>query len=148
MISIRPVVEEDLEMLFRYESDPVAAEMAVFGSRAHDDFIAHWKKILANPELYARAVLADGAVVGNVGSWSSDGLRYVGYWIDRDWWGRGVASEALRLALGEIKDRPIWALVVVTNVGSQRVLEKNGFVRASQHPSPEGGVEEYVYRLD
>jgi RimJ/RimL family protein N-acetyltransferase len=75
-------------------------------------------------------------------------LRYVGYWIDRDWWGRGVASEALRLALAEINDRPIWALVVVTNIGSQRVLEKNGFVRASQHSSSAEGVEEYVYRLD
>ena len=75
-------------------------------------------------------------------------MRYVGYWIDRDWWGRGVASEGLRLALGEIKESPIWALVVVTNIGSQRVLEKNGFIRQKQQPSPEDGIEEYVYRLD
>ncbi len=102
--------------------------MAVFGQREHDAFIAHWKTILANPDAYARAILVDEAVVGNVMSWSHEGMRYVGYWIDRDWWGKGVGSEGLRQAIGEIKDRPIWALVVVANVGSQRVLEKNGFV--------------------
>lgn len=148
MITIRPVDEADFETFYRHQSDPVAAEMAVFGQRGHDDFIAHWRTILANPELFARAVLADEVVVGNVMSWSSDGLRYVGYWIDRDWWGRGVASEGLRQSIGEIQDRPLWALVVVSNIGSQRVLQKNGFVRASQRPSPADGVEEYVYRLD
>jgi RimJ/RimL family protein N-acetyltransferase len=148
MITIRPVDEADLETFFRHQSDPIASEMAVFGQRTHDDFIAHWRTILANPELFARAVLDDKALVGNVMSWSSDGMRYVGYWIDRDWWGRGVGTEALRQAVGEIKERPIWALVVVSNIGSQRVLEKNGFIRVKQQPSPEGGVEEYVYRLD
>lgn len=148
MITIRPVDEADLETLFRFESDPIAAQMAVFGQREHDVFIAHWKKILANPDAYARAILTDEALVGNVMSWSHEGMRYVGYWIDRDWWGRGVGSEGLRQAIGEIKERPLWALVVVANIGSQRVLEKNGFVRLEQRPSPEGGIEEYVYRLD
>jgi RimJ/RimL family protein N-acetyltransferase len=149
MITIRPVDEADFETFYRYQGDPVAAEMAAFGQRReHDDFIAHWRTILASPDAFARSVLVDEALVGNVMSWSSDDLRYVGYWIDRDWWGRGVGTEALRLAIGEIDERPLWALVVVPNVGSQRVLEKNGFVRAGQHPSPKDGIEEYVYRLD
>ena len=134
MISIRPVEEADLETLFLFESDPIAAEMAVFGQREHDAFIAHWKTILANPDAYARAILVDEAVVGNVGSWSSDGLRYVGYWIGRDWWGRGVGSEGLRLAIGELKERPIWALVVVTNIGSQRVLRRTASSASKSTP--------------
>ena len=34
------------------------------------------------------------------------------------------------------------------NIGSQRVLEKSGFVQVTRQPSPKEGVEEFVYRLD
>jgi hypothetical protein len=50
--------------------------------------------------------------------------------------------------VAEIPDRPLWALVVLHNKGSQRVLEKSGFIRVDQRSSPQDGIEEYVYRLD
>ena len=31
----------------------------------------------------------------NIGSWQDDGRRLVGYWIGRQYWGRGVATQAL-----------------------------------------------------
>lgn len=149
MISIRPVVETDLEAFYEHQIDPDALAMAVFGgAREHDAFIAHWREILADSDAVARTVLVDEDVVGNVGSWSHDGLRYVAYWIDRAWWGQGVGSEALRLLVTEISERPLWAMVVVPNIGSQRVLEKSGFVQVTRQPSPKEGVEEFGYRLD
>jgi hypothetical protein len=51
-------------------------------------------------------------------------------------------------ALDEIAERPLYALVVVTNIGSQRVLEKGGFTRLERRSSPEDGIDEFVYRLD
>ena len=73
--------------------------MAAFGgSRDRASHFEVWTtKIMVNPDGLARTVLVDGAVAGNMLSWSNDGERYVGYWIGRDFWGRGVATEALGL---------------------------------------------------
>jgi RimJ/RimL family protein N-acetyltransferase len=80
-------------------------------------------------------------------SWPRDGHRYVGYWIGREFWGQGAGTSALQLFVAEIAERPLYAEVVLTNLGSQRVLEKAGFQRIEQRKSPDDGLEEYVYRL-
>jgi RimJ/RimL family protein N-acetyltransferase len=95
-----------------------------------------------------RAIEADGAVVGNVGSWVGPGVRLVGYWIGRDHWGRGLASAALRAFLEEDRSRPLHALVATTNLGSIAVLEKCGFERSDEHLATGDDVEELVFRLD
>jgi len=57
----------------------------------------------------------------------------VGYWIAKPQWGLGLGSEAvaltLRFAFGALKLHRVYAIVLEANVGSARVLEKNGFVR-------------------
>ena len=74
-----------------------------------------------------RTVLADGDVAGNVVSFVQGGEREVGYWIGREFWGRGVASRALAAFLRIEKQRPLTAHVAKHNVASRRVLEKCGF---------------------
>jgi RimJ/RimL family protein N-acetyltransferase len=136
MITVRPVIESDLEPFFVQQSDPVAQAMAVFGGREREAFMEHWhNRILGMPENVARTIVLDeDTVVGNVLSWPRDGRRYVGYWIGRKFWGRGIATEALRLTLEEISERPLYAWVALTNRGSVRVLEKNGFVALDPQP--------------
>ena len=148
MITLRAVEEDDLDRFYEYQTDPIAVKMAVFAARDHDAFLANWARIRANPESIARAVEFDGNLCGNMMSWSQDGKRYVGYWIDRAMWGQGVGTEALRLFVAELQMRPLYALVVITNIGSQRVLEKAGFVQIVRQMSPVDGLEEFVYRLD
>ena len=70
--------------------------MAAFPSRDWDAFVAHQKKIDADPEVLQRTVVADGVVAGSIGSWQADVDRDIGYWIGRDFWGRGVGTAALR----------------------------------------------------
>jgi RimJ/RimL family protein N-acetyltransferase len=73
----------------------------------------------------------------------------MGYWIGREFWGRGVATTAVRLYLTEVTERPIHAFVALHNVGSQRVLEKNGFTRASDEPEiADDGVAELLFVLN
>jgi RimJ/RimL family protein N-acetyltransferase len=72
----------------------------------------------------------------------------VGYWIGREFWGRGVASEALRQFVAEIEERPLYAYVAVTNVASARVLEKAGFIGANENEAGSDGVVERLYTLD
>ena len=86
-------------------------------------------------------------VVGDIGSWLDEGRRQVGYWIAREHWGRGYATDALRLLLAEIPDRPIFAHVALDNIGSRRVLEHCGFVRVGEAVA-EDGIGESIHRLD
>ena len=143
---LREVVEEDLPVFYEHQRDPEAAAMAVFPSRDRDVFMAHWAKTLANDAALTWTVVSDGEVAGNIGCWEADGQRFVGYWIGREFWGRGLATQALSELLGVVQARPLYAHVVKSNVASIRVLEKNGFVEVGRHTS-DGGIEELVLEL-
>jgi RimJ/RimL family protein N-acetyltransferase len=151
-VRLRPVEDRDLDVFFEHQIDPKATEMAAFPARDKDQFAAHWAKIRADDTTAQRTIVAGGAVAGNIGSWQQDGQRLLGYWVGREYWGRGVATEALRLFVGQVSTRPLYAHVAVHNVGSIRVLEKAGFrrdrVQESTAPAPDDGIEEFIFVLD
>lgn len=89
--------------------------------------MAHWAKIMKNAEVIIQTILFDGQVAGNIVSFEMDGRREVGYWVGREFWGKGIASESLRQFLGDEKRRPLFAHVARNNVASKKVLEKCGF---------------------
>jgi RimJ/RimL family protein N-acetyltransferase len=126
-VALRDVVEEDIAVFFEHQQDPDAAAMAAFPSRSREDHEAHWRKLLADDTLVKKAIVVDGDVAGNIGSWIDEGHREVGYWIGKPFWGRGVATAALRMFLTTIEDRPLYAWVAHHNQGSIRVLERAGF---------------------
>ena len=143
---LREVVESDLPILYEYECDSEAAAMAGFPSRERDAFMAHWAKTLANDSALTMAIVADDQVAGNIGCWEADGRRFVGYWIGREFWGRGLATQAVAELAGIVEARPLYAHVLKSNVASIRVLEKNGFVEVERHTGGDG-IEELVLEL-
>jgi RimJ/RimL family protein N-acetyltransferase len=143
---LREVVEADLPVFYEYERDRGAAAMAAFPPRERDAFMAHWAKTLANDSALTWTVVSDGAVAGNIGCWVDDGRRFVGYWIGREFWGRGLATQALAELVGMVEARPLYAHVVKSNAASIRVLEKNGFVEVERHKSDDG-IEELLLEL-
>lgn len=150
-VRLRRVEDEDLEAFFEHQSDPVAVAMAAFPARDREQFVAHWARLRADDALVTRTIVADGEVAGNIGSWDDDGLQFLGYWIGREWWGRGVATQALSLMLDEVPARPLHAHVVAHNRASIRVLDKCGFRRdRGQETGAPGtdGVEELCFVLD
>lgn len=151
-VSIRPVLESDLPIFFAQQNDPEANAMAIFPAREREAFDAHWRKILVDPSGVLRAIVEDGRIAGNVVVWGPPDGRLVGYWIGREFWGRGVATRGLALLLEEITERPLFAHVVKSNVGSIRVLEKCGFSAVGENSTPglPGGdlIEEWVMKLE
>src|SRR3954447_4333436 len=143
---LREVVEADLPVLYEHERDREAAAMAAFPPRERDAFMAHWAKTLANDSALTWTVVSDGEVAGNIGCWEADGRRFVGYWIGREFWGRGLATRALTELLGTVAARPLHAYVVKSNVASIRVLEKCGFVEVEAHTG-DNGIEELLLEL-
>jgi len=151
-VRLRNVEDRDIDVFFDHQADPVAVEMAAFPAREKEQFAAHWAKLRADDTKVVRTIVADGTVAGNIGSWSEDGQQLLGYWVGREWWGRGVATQALALLVAEVAIRPLYAHVVAHNVGSIRVLEKCGFrrdrVQEATAPAPDDGIEELTFVLN
>jgi RimJ/RimL family protein N-acetyltransferase len=126
-VLLRNVVEADVPIFFEHQLDPVATELAAFPARDREAFTAHWAKILADETVVTRTVVVDDHVAGNVVSFVHDGRREVGYWLGRDYWGKGVATQALSELLRLVTERPLFAGVASHNAPSIRVLEKCGF---------------------
>lgn len=147
-VRLRDVEPDDLPIFFEQQLDPDATRMAAFPSRDRASFDAHWKKnILGNPDAIAQTILVGDEVAGNIGSWTQDGIRLVGYWIGKEYWGKGVATRALSAFLHQVTDRPLHAHVVKHNVGSIRVLEKCGFSVEQSVELPSDGIVELVFVL-
>jgi RimJ/RimL family protein N-acetyltransferase len=146
--------DADLDQLFQFERDPVAVAMAAFTRPDPSDraaFDGHYQRIRADAEVSLRAIEADGAFVGTVGSFTMEGQREVTYWIDPANWGRGLASAALKAFLRLETTRPLFARAAEHNVGSAKVLTRAGFVRVDSEISYADGVGrevvEHVYCL-
>jgi RimJ/RimL family protein N-acetyltransferase len=133
MAVIRDVAEADIPIFFEHQQDPEATEMAKFPARDREAFTAHWREnILGNDEGTAKTILCEGEVAGNILVFDRGGKRLVGYWIGREFWGKGLATRALAELLTEETERPLYAYVATSNLGSVRVLEKCGFTFVSR----------------
>jgi len=151
-VLLRSVEDGDLDVFFDHQDDPQAVEMAAFPARDKDQFAAHWAKLRADDTLVVRTIVANGMVAGNICSWPDNGLQLLGYWLGREFWGRGVATQALARFVDELSIRPLYAHVAVHNVGSIRVLEKCGFrrcrVQEAKAPASDDSVEEFIFVLN
>lgn len=145
-VRLRPVEDDDLPTFYECQADVDAARMAAFKTQSLVDFTAHWATILATPSAIAMTITVDGVTAGHVNAWIEGDHREIGYWLGRSWWGRGIMSRAVALLLADLPDRPIVAHVADHNIGSRRVLEKNGFVRVGGEVVD--GVAESTFRLD
>ena len=152
MAVLRDVAEADLDVFFEQQLDPEATEMALFPARDREDFYAHWRRLLADDSLVKKTIVHDGRVAGNIGSWEAEGRRLVGYWLGREFWGKGLATKALRELTEQLTARPLHAWVASSNAGSIRVLEKCGFVAVGSHVEHDEKlgrpVEEVLYELE
>jgi RimJ/RimL family protein N-acetyltransferase len=150
-VRLRDVTEGDLPILFEHQLDPDANQMANFPARDREAFTAHWTKILNDATVTKKTILFNGQVAGNIVSFEQSGTPKVGYWIGKNYWGKGIATKALSEFLGHVKARPLYAHVAKHNVGSIRVLEKCGFTLCGEDKTPSSAdgeeVEEFVLKL-
>lgn len=151
-VQLRDVLETDLPIFYEQQLDPGAIQMAAFPSRDRDAFMAHWSQIMADDSVLIKTILFDENIAGNIVCFEQLGEREVGYWLGKEYWGKGIASLALSQFLDLIKTRPLYAHVAKHNIASRRVLEKSGFKIAEEDKffSKIFGedIEEYILILD
>ncbi len=154
-VALRPVEDSDLDALFEQMRDPESVRMAAFTAKNPDDraaFDVHMAKVLAAPEATNRAITVDGRLVGSIASFVVDGDTEVTYWIDRSFWGRGIAGRALALLLESVRVRPLFARAASDNVRSLKVLQRAGFAIIGTEIAFANArnreIEETILRLD
>jgi RimJ/RimL family protein N-acetyltransferase len=153
-IQLRDVTEADLPILFEHQLDEQANRMAAFTAKDPSDreaFMARWEKILVNERTVNKVILLEGQVVGNISCFEMFVEQMIAYWIDRAYWGKGIATEALTQFLEAVPTRPLYARAVKDNIGSVRVLQKCGFEITGEDKGFANArgeeVEEYVLVL-
>lgn len=142
-------------VFFEHQLDPEANHMAAFGAADPTDraaFLVRWARILADDAVVTKTIVFDGRVVGHIAKFTQFGEPEVTYWIDREYWGMGLATAALSEFLALDPTRPLYARAAVDNLGSLRVLDKCGFVAVGEDVGYAEGrgedVEEFILRLD
>jgi RimJ/RimL family protein N-acetyltransferase len=154
-VSLRPLVDDDLDAIYEQMKDPESVRMAAFTAEDPADrhaFLVHMARVRDDPSAMQRVIEADGVIAGTIGSFSVDDRTEVTYWIDRALWGRGIATAALQSLLSITTERPVFARAATDNAASLRVLEKAGFRRIGVDRGFARGrgeeIEETTLRLD
>jgi RimJ/RimL family protein N-acetyltransferase len=154
-IGLRAVRDDDLDMIYDQMRDPVAVRMAAFTAEDPEDrvaFDAHFVRLRTDPEILLFAVTVDGELAGTAGAFAVGDDTEITYWLDRSWWGRGIATRAVELLVDLVPVRPILARAASDNAGSLAVLGKVGFRPVGKevaYATARGQeIEETVLRLD
>jgi hypothetical protein len=125
-VSLRPLVDADLDAIYEQMKDPESVRMAAFTPDDPADrhaFLVHMSRVRDDPSVVQRVIEADGTIAGTIASFRIDDQTEVTYWIDRALWGRGIASAALQSFLSMTTERPLFARAAADNAASLRVLE-------------------------
>ena len=153
-LTLRPTTVDDLPAFFRFQRDPGARRMAAFMPREAENseaFMERWDGILANPAATNQTIMLGDRTVGMIACFERAGDWEVTYWIGREYWGRGFATQALGRLLELVDQRPLYGRAAGDNIGSIRVLEKNGFVKTHEErafaPARGEEIDEVVLRL-
>jgi ribosomal-protein-alanine N-acetyltransferase len=144
---LRRFIWEDLDELARISADPVTRRFMWSGvlSRertAHN--IREWtREYERGLGLLAVVHRAEGRLIGQCGLEEEGDLFELGYMLDKDYWGTGLATEAARAVLAHgfctLELPRIWATAHAENAASRRVMDKLGmtFRRSERHPEDE-----------
>ncbi|HEX8230834.1 MAG TPA: GNAT family N-acetyltransferase [Chloroflexia bacterium] len=150
---LRKLRMEDAEDMFEYGQDQEIAFRGLWPplqtlEQSRADVADTLSGYAAGSEIsWAIEHKADRKMIGRIGlgPYSRMNRRAeIGYALNRNYWGQGLATEAVRgvlgFAFGEMGLNRVQAIVLPDNKGSMRVLEKAGMQR-------EGLLRKYQYVL-
>lgn len=153
-ITLTKTVKEDLYVLFEFQLNEEAIYLAAFTPKDPTDknaYIEKFTKHIADPNINMRTINFKDQIVGSIAKFVLEDEAEITYWIDRKFWGQGIATSALNEFLKMEQIRPIHGRVAFDNFGSQKVLEKCGFVKIGKDigfaNARQVEIEEYIYKL-
>jgi ribosomal-protein-alanine N-acetyltransferase len=134
---LRPFREADLEDVFAYASDPETTRFVRFETHPDRAATQAWLRGVLAKEAeapWALELKEDGRVIGSLGArdWEPvNRCAEIGFVLNRNHWGEGLVSEALRAAVDDLfahhRANRLQAHAMVENAASGLVLTKCGF---------------------
>ncbi|WP_225725714.1 MULTISPECIES: GNAT family N-acetyltransferase [unclassified Nocardia] len=100
LVRLRDVEAADLELFFAHQQDPEAVRsIALHPARSRGLHDPLDNQRARRPAILVRTITVTDEPAGNIVSWWKGDRRFLGYWLGRSYWGRGVGTEAQRLFL-------------------------------------------------
>lgn len=131
-IELRPLIQSDLETLYTFQLDKEANHLAAFTAKDPTDkdaYLQKWTRLLNDKTINNQTILYSNHIAGSIAKFEMEGDAEITYWISKPLWGHGIATNALQQFLKLEPTRPLFARAAFDNVGSQKVLEKCGFLK-------------------
>ncbi len=136
-LTLRPWQETDVDDMFEYARDPEVGPNAGWPPHASREVSAQIiRKFIEQGDVWAIVWKETGKVIGSVGLHTDQrrpgvNCKMLGYVLSRDYWGRGLMTEAagaaIRYAFDELKLDLLSVCHFPHNSRSRRVIEKCGF---------------------
>ena len=153
-VLLRDSTESDIEIFFKNQLDDEANYMAAFTPKDPNDkeaYVSKWKRLLEDPLINMKTILAAGEIAGTVVKFEIDGEAEITYALGKEFWGKGIATQALRQFLLLENKRPIFGRTAFDNYSSMKVLEKCDFERTGTDKGFANArgkeIEEIIFRL-
>ncbi|RWR85374.1 Acetyltransf_3 domain-containing protein [Cinnamomum micranthum f. kanehirae] len=137
-LSLRPFERSDADDLMMFMGDDRVARFCRFDTlTCREDGVKYLEEV-AMPHPWYRAICLEGRAVGYIyvkmGTEENHCRGEIGYALAFKYWGQGIATLAVKMVMSSVfREFPhlvrLEALVDVENKGSQRVLDKCGFLR-------------------
>ena len=131
-ITLTKTEKVDLNTLFQFQIDKEGIYLAAFTPKEPNDknaYIEKYSKFLVDPTINMQTIKVNNEIVGSISKFIMENKAEITYWIDRKFWGQGIATNALKNFLKMELTRPIFGRVAFDNFASQKVLEKCNFVK-------------------
>lgn len=153
-IELRDLEDDDLDAVFDMMADAGALAMAAFTAADPTDrpaFDAWLARERSAPDVALFVITENGGFAGTAALFTVDDDREVTVWVARHAWGRGVATDAVRLLISREPIRPLFARVAEPNAAAIAVLTKTGFTEVSRQrsfaPGLDAEIDDVVFTL-
>ncbi|XP_044498314.1 uncharacterized N-acetyltransferase p20 [Mangifera indica] len=137
-ISLRPCKLSDVDDFLKWASDDRVTRYVRWNTITSREEALNYLEKVAIPHPWRRSICLDDRSIGYISIKQAGGedrcRALVGYALAAEYWGQGIVTAALKMAVSKVfKEIPelvrLQAFVEVENKGSQRVLEKVGFLQ-------------------
>lgn len=137
-INLRPFDLSDIDDFMVWATDDRVARVCRWDAFTNKEDVLDYMKEKVIPHPWMRAICIEGRPIGAISiipGTDNDRCRgELGYVLATKYWGRGIVTVAVKMVINSIfSEWPhlerVEAIVDVENHGSQKVLEKAGFLR-------------------
>jgi ribosomal-protein-alanine N-acetyltransferase len=136
---LRKAKKEDAPYFFKYLTDPEVIKHTSYDVKSVTD-IENWfsdYEVMFSKKQRISWIIEDTTTNTPIGDINFFDIQVnhqkgeIGYFLYKEYWGQGVMSEILSTILeylfNTVQTHRIQAIVIEENIGSRRLLEKNGF---------------------